>query len=124
MSYAERHVLTVTTDSNGDATAYTPVVTGRVMSIRYVKTDYAVGVDFTITAEASGEGLWTETNRDSSETVAPRMPLHDAVGGGRFYEAADSEPVVDHIVLANDRVEVVVANGGDTKVGTFHIIIG
>ncbi len=124
MSYAERHTLTVTTDSNGDATVYSPVVTGRVLSIRYVKTDYAAGVDFTITADVSAEGLWTETNRDSSETVAPRMPTQDAVGGDLFYEAANSEAVIDHIVLANDRVKIVVANGGDTKVGTFHIIIG
>ncbi len=52
MSYAERHVVIITTDGSGDGTGYTPVLTGKVSQIRYVKTDYATGVDIVVTAEA------------------------------------------------------------------------
>lgn len=121
MSYAERHAVTVTTIADGSATAYSPVVTGKLSTIRYVKTDFENGVDFTITAEATGETLWTDTNIDASETVAPRQPTHTTAGAASVYAAADG--VLDHICLANDRVKIVIANGGSTKTGTFHIVM-
>lgn len=122
MSYVERHTVTVTTDAAGDATAYTPVVTGRVLSISYVKTDFADGVDFTITSEATGQSLWTDTNINATETVCPMQPTADGTGAASLYAAA-GEPVETGIYVANDRVKIVVASGGDTKVGTFHVVI-
>jgi len=122
-TYTERHTVAVTTDGSGDSTDYTPVVTGRVIAIIYTKTDFAAGVDFTITAEGSTEGLWTEVNVDASKTVAPRQPTHSQVGVASLYAAA-GEPVEDHIYLANDRVKIVVANGGTTKTGSFDVVIG
>lgn len=122
-TYGERKVVTITTDSSGDAEFYTPVVTGLVKTIRYVKTDFADGVDFTITAEDTGETIWTDTNINASETVAPRQATHDTAGDASLYAAA-GEPVEDHIHLVLDRVKIVVASGGDTKVGTFHVVIG
>ena len=123
MSFAERHVVTVTTDASGDGTGYTPVVTGRILAIHYVKDDYDAGVDFTITAEATGETIWQESNVNASKTVAPRQPTHATDGTASLYAAA-GEPVEDYIALAADRVQIVVANGGDTKSGTFHVVIG
>ena len=122
MSYVQRHTVTVTTDSGGDATAYTPVATGRIQTIVYVKDDYAAGVDFTITVEGTAEGLWTESDVNASATRAPRQPTHDAVGAASLYAAA-GEPVEDHVAIANDRVKIVVAQGGDTKSGTFHVVL-
>lgn len=122
MSYAERHTVAITTDASGDATGYTPVVTGRVVSISYVKTDFADGVDFTITAEATGQSLWTDTNINATETVCPMQPTADGLGAASLY-AAGGEPVETGIVLAGDRVKIVVAQGGDTKTGTFHVVI-
>lgn len=122
-TYTERHAVTAITDSSGDAEVYTPNVTGRLITIRYVKTDFADGVDFTITAEATGETLWTDTDINASETVAPRQATHDTAGAASLFAAA-GEPVEDHIYLANDRVKIVVASGGDTKTGTFHVVIG
>ena len=46
-----------TTDSGGDATAFTRIVNGNVLSIQYVKDDYAAGVDFTITRETTGQQI-------------------------------------------------------------------
>lgn len=121
--HIERHVVTVTTASDGSATAYTPVITGRVLAIHYVKTDFAAGVDFTITSEATGQTIWTQVNQDSSVVKAPRQPINDGVGVASLY-ASGGEPVEDHIYLANDRVKIVIAAGGNAKVGTFHVVIG
>lgn len=121
--YAQRFVVPVTVDASGDATAYSPVLTGRVLQIHYVKTDYTAGVDFTITAEATGQQLWVQVNQDSSAIKAPRQPTYDGVGVASLYAVA-GEPVEDHIYLANDRVKIVVAAGGVSKTGTFHIVIG
>ena len=118
----KRHVVPITTDADGNATAYTPVLSGRVAQIHYVKTDYADGVDFTITSEATGLSLWTDTNINASEVVAPRIPTTDGLGAASLY-AAGGEPVEDQIVLAADRVKIVVGSGGATKAGAFHIVM-
>jgi len=122
MSYIQRHVVTVTTAADGSATAYSPVLTGNLSQIRYVKTDFADGVDFTITAEATGETIWTDTNINASETVAPRQATHDTSGWVAVY-AVGGTSILDKIAIANDRVKIVIASGGDTKTGTFHIVI-
>jgi hypothetical protein len=99
------------------------VVTGRIQTIRYVKTDFANGVDFTVTAEATGETIWTQNDVNASATVAPRQPTHSTAGAAALY-AAGGAAVNDHIVLATDRVKVVVAQGGATKSGTVVVIVG
>lgn len=124
--HAERHTVTLTTDADGDAEGYTPAVTGRVLAIHYVKPGsggFADGVDFDITAEATGEELWDEDDVNASATRAPRQPIHGADGAASLFAGA-GEAVRDHIAIARDRVKIVVANGGDTKTGTFHVIIG
>jgi hypothetical protein len=120
--YAERHVVTLTTDSNGDATGFTPVVRGRVAAIHYVKADFADGVDVTVTAVQTGETIWSEANVNASAVRAPRQAAHKTDGAAALYAAA-GEPVLEPIVLAEDLVKIVVANGGDTKTGTFHVVI-
>ena len=120
--YAERHVVTVTTNGSGDGTAYSPVVTGALSQIRYVKVDFDNGVDFTITAEATGETLWTQSDVNASATKAPRQATHTTAGVASVYAATDG--VLDKVLLAGDRVKIVVASGGAAKAGTFHIIIG
>lgn len=120
--YAQRHTVSVTTASDGSATAYSPVVTGLLSQIRYVKTDFTDGVDFTITAEATGETLWTELNVNASATKAPRQPTHGTDGVASLY-AAGGVAVQAPIALANDRVKIVIASGGATKIGTFHVVL-
>ena len=121
--WAERKTVTVTVDASGDGIGYTDMVTGRVLQVRYVKTDFADGVDFTITAEATGETIWAETNVNASATRAPRQATHSTAGAAALY-AAGGQAVLDHVVLANDRVKIVVAQGGVTTSGTFHVLIG
>lgn len=120
--HAERHEVTIVTDGSGDGVGYTPVVTGRIVSIRYVKDDYADGVDFDVTAEATGETIWDEDNVNASATRAPRQATHSVLGAAALYAAA-GQAVLDDVVVANDRVKIVVSHGGDTKSGTFHVIV-
>jgi len=125
MSYAERHVVSITTDADGNGTGYTPVVTGKVQTIRYIKPasgGYADTVDFTITADASGESVLAVSNVTASATYAPRQATCTTAGAASLY-AAGGAAVNDGIVLANDRVKIVVAQGGDTRSGTFHVVI-
>lgn len=122
MSYAQRHTVSVTTASDGSATAYSPLVTGKISAIHYEKTDFAAGVDFTITAEATGETIWTQSDVDASVTVAPRQATHSTAGVAALY-AGGGSAVLDKIALANDRVKIVIANGGNAKTGLFSIIL-
>jgi len=121
--YVERQTVTLTTDASGDATGYSGVVTGHVIQCRYVKTDFADGVDFTITSEATGETIWTETNVNASATRATRQPTHSTAGVAALY-AAGGTAVTDSVAIAKDRIKVVVASGGNTKTGTIHFLIG
>lgn len=124
MSYAQRLSVSVTTDAAGDATAYSDSIPyGLLSQIRYVKTDFADGVDFTITAEATGETLWAESNVNASATRAPRQATHGTDGVAALF-AAGGAAVNEKIAIVNDRIKVVVANGGNAKTGTFHFVIG
>lgn len=114
--------MTVTTAADGSATAYSEVLTGKVSQIRYVKTDFAAGVDFTITAEATGEIIWSQLDVDASVTVAPRQATHSTAGVAALYAAAGSA-VNDKIAVALDRIKIVIAAGGNAKTGVFHIIM-
>lgn len=119
MSYPRRNSVTVTTDASGDATSYIADedgggIRGKIILIRYVKDDYAAGVDFTITTETTGVTVWTESNVNASETVHPTTLTQSDVG-------ADAT-ARDFIRLAHERLKIVIAQGGDTKSGTFTLV--
>ena len=117
MSYVQRLVVPVTTDGSGNATAYSDWATGLISQIRYVIGTFAAGVDFTITLENTGENVWTELNVNASATRAPRQATHGTDGSPTLY-AAGAPAVQDKIAMANDRVKIVIAQGG-----TFYIMI-
>lgn len=122
--YARRITVAVTTDTNGDATVYSdPIDYGLLSQIRYVKTDFTNGVDFTITAEATGETLWAENDVNASATRAPRQATHSTAGVAALYAAAGTG-VFDKIAIVNDRIKILVAQGGNAKTGTFHFVLG
>ena len=115
------HSITVTTAVGGAQTAYTPPLNGKLISIRYAKTDYANGVDFTITAEDTAENLWVDTNINASETVRPRIALQNNVGVDITYDG--TRKVYEPYNLVDERIKIVIAQGGDAKSGTFHALI-
>jgi hypothetical protein len=114
--------MTVITAADGTVTAYTPQVAGKLHSIHYVKTDYANGVDVAITAEATGENIWTESDVNASAVRYPRAATHSQAGVASLY-AAGGTAVQERIALAQDRIKIVLAQGGATKTGTFHFLI-
>jgi hypothetical protein len=121
----KRYKLTVTTAADGTVTAYSPRLSGKVSQIEYVKdgvNPYAAGVDFTITGEVTGIGLWTQSDVNASAVVAPRIPTHSQLGVAALY-ASGGVGVLAPIALANDRVKIALAQGGNAKVGVFHILV-
>lgn len=117
-----RFEVTAVTNGSGAATVYSPYLSGYIQQIQYVKTDYADGVDFTITAEATGQTLWTESDVNAAKVCFPRAPTHTTAGVASLY-ASGGTAVNDRIALGRDRVKIVLAQGGDTKTGKFVIVV-
>lgn len=120
MTSTRKHTVTLTSNGSQVGTAYSPYVSGYVESIQYVKTDYTNGVDFTITAEATGETIWTQADVDAAVVVRPRAATHSTAGVAALY-AAGGVAVNDRIALGRDRVKIVLAQAGATKTGAFVI---
>lgn len=120
--YPKKYTVTVTTDGSGNATAYSEVIRGPILAIHYVKNDFAAGVDFAITLEATGEGLWTQNDVNASASVYPRVGVHDVAGVAATLNG--TQAMRDVISAADDRVKVVISSGGATKSGTFLVIVG
>lgn len=117
-----KHSVTALTDGSGNATVYSPYITGFLEAIQYVKTDYTNGVDFTITAEATTETLWTESNVDAAAVRRPRAATHSTAGVAALY-ASGGTAVNDKIGLGKDRVKIVIGSGGAAHTGVFVITV-
>lgn len=112
----------ITTAADGSAMVTSARVSGSVHAIVYEKTDFADGVDFTVTAEKTGEQIWAETNVNAAGSRYPRAATHTTAGVAALY-AASGVAVLDKPAIANDRFKVVVAQGGNAKKGTLHFLI-
>lgn len=117
--------VTVTTDGSGNATAYSPTISGEVLGVSYVKpgaASYTDGVDFVITNETTGQIIWDEDNVNATAHRAVRQPVHTQVGVAGVYASA-GEGVLVPIAVANSRIKIEIASGGASKVGAFHFAI-
>lgn len=124
MGKTRKHTVVAVSDGDQVGTFYTPWISGYVESVQYVKdgtTPYTDGVDFTITADVTGENIWTDTNINASEVVRPRAATHTTAGVAAEYVSGAA--VLDRIALGRDRVKIVLAAAGATKTGTFVITI-
>lgn len=119
---ARRFTINVTTAADGSYTGYSPYLSGKLSAIHYIKTDFADGVGFTITAEATGETLWTEAAVNAAKVCRPRGATHTTAGVAVLY-AAGGIAVNDMIRLGRDRVKIVLASGGNAKTGRFDIVV-
>ena len=123
MAYPQKVSVTVTTASDGTVTDYTDAIRGRIVSVIYVKDDFADGVDFTITTEDTLQDVWVDTDINATETVHPRVIIHDTAGVALLYDDAVANlDQVDYIRAVHERIKIVIGSGGDTKSGTFTII--
>ncbi len=117
-----KFTIALTTNGSGAATGYSPYLSGYIHAIQYVKTDFADGVDFTITADVTGEAILSLTDQNTATIVRPRAATHSTAGVAALY-ASGGTAVNDRIALGRDRVKVVIAQGGDTKTGTVIVTV-
>lgn len=128
MTQPRSELLSITTDADGDGSASsTGLFWGPFRTIIYTPDDttpFATGFDVTVTSAGTGQTLWTGTNVGTSAvTVNPRQPVHDSTGAASLY-AGGGEAIEDYFYLASEAITVTVAEGGDTKTGTFRLIGG
>ena len=121
-----RHEVTVTTDASGNATGYTPAVSGFVHAITYTPPGanaLDTGADITVTGETGKHAIVTVTNLGTSAVaIYPRAATATTANAASLYAAAGTA-VNDRIPVAGERVKVAIAQGGNTKTGTFHVYI-
>lgn len=120
--YCERHTVSLTTNGSGAATGYTPVVSGLVLGVVYAKTDFADGVDLTITADGTGAAILALTNQNASGMFFPRAQVHGPTGTALTLNG--TQTMNEPVPVAQERIKVVVAQGGDTKTGSVTVILG
>lgn len=119
-----RFKVTVVTAADGSATAYSPYLSGKINQVSYVKpgaASYTDGVDFTITMEATGQTLWTEADVNATKHCFPRAASHSTAGVAATFDG--TRAVLAPVCAGRDRVKIVLAAGGDTKTGDFHIVV-
>lgn len=114
-----RFTVNVTTSALGAAVAYSPQCNGLVRTVEYVKPtsgglDAATDID--IIADVSGAVIWTNDDLASSKVIHPLAQAQDNTG-------ADIAGAYAPICLADERIKITVANGGDTLSGTFIFTI-
>jgi hypothetical protein len=117
-----RHDVALTTIANGSVTAYTPVVSGRVLAVGYVKTDFVDGVDITVTTEDTARTIVALENANASVLVHPRVAVQDAAGADATLDGTRLMREPAHV--CNERVKIVVAQGGNVKTGSVYVLVG
>lgn len=121
--YVERHVVPIVVNASGDATAYTPVVNGGVLQVHFINTDLASTVDITITGETTGQAIFAQSDIAASFVKAPRQPLYSQSGAAMLY-ASGGTALAGLIVVCRERIKIVVAQGGVSKSGAVHVVVG
>lgn len=114
-----RFTVNVTTDDQGDAVAYSPQCNGLVRTVEYVRPtsgglDAATDID--IIADVSGAVIWTNDDLSASKVIHPLAQAQDNTG-------ADIVGAYAPICLADERIKITVANGGNTLSGQFVFTI-
>ena len=119
--FGERLTQSVTTDGAGAATAYFAVANRPIRAIRYVadgSAAYDNTVDFTFSGETTGINVLTIANVAASATYYPVVAANKAADGSAS-TLTEIAPV-----LVSERLKLVLAQGGASKVGVFHVILG
>lgn len=120
-----RHTVAVTTDAAGDATVYTTGTSGRVVAIRYVPdatSPLDTAASLTITDNGSGLQILAVSNLGvSARDFAPRMFTMTTTGAIALYAAAGESVLAP--VPVSGAIKVVVAAGGNAKLGTIYVFV-
>lgn len=114
-----RFSVAVTTSAQGAAVAYSPQCNGLIRTVEYVKPtsgglDAATDID--IIADVSGAVIWTNDDLAASKVIHPLAQAQANTG-------ADITGAYAPICLADERIKITVANGGNAASGTFIFTI-
>ena len=113
----EEVTTTITTIADGSATVYLGTrLRGRVHAIKYTKGTLDAGTDIVVTGETTGVAILTDSPA-ATEWFYPRAFINKATDG-----SAATDAFADIHVL-NERIKVVVAQGGDKLTGTITAYI-
>lgn len=114
--------ISVDTDSSGDATAYSgKTYNGVLKAIVYEKDNYANGVDFTITSETTGQTLWTQSDVNASVIKYPLTQACSTAGVAATLNG--TQAMLVPIALFNERIKIVIAQGGNATAGDFKFLV-
>lgn len=125
--FVKRHDVTIVTDGSGDGTGYTEIIPyGEIKQVRYAKAgsgNYSDGVDIVVSLNDTGVIVWDEDDVNASGTRCPQQASHlNTTGAAATYDG--TRAALRPIVVAGEKIKIVVASGGDTKTGTFYIWVG
>lgn len=118
-----RYKETITTNSSGAATVYlapganTPI-NGLLLGLIYKPGTLDTGADLTITGETSGTPILTITNAGTSNKYWYPRALNHAVADGTA-----SSTSTEVIPICDERIKVVVAQGGNALTGTIEALL-
>ena len=122
--YATTHAVAILTSASSAATVYTPMVNGRLISLR-LRGGHTMSSTATvvITNEETGERLMTTTAGSTAGwTKYPRATVVNSTGGAVKPSTGSAMP--DYMVLANARIKTVIATAGAAKTGTLDVTMG
>ena len=113
----------IVTDASGAATVYLTHSINRkpngfLVALKYTPGTLDTGADLTITGESSGIPIITKANAGTSNVFYYPRALNNAVADG-----AASTANVELIPIKDERIKVVVAQGGNAGAGSIEAIL-
>ena len=124
--HVKKHVVNVTTASDGSAEAYTnEPLNGQILKVMYNKASsnaFDDGVDISIRTEETGQALWEEDDVNASKSVSPVEKRQDSSGDDATYDGTNA--IYGSICAAFERLKISITDGGSKKDGQFVILEG
>lgn len=113
----------IVTDASGNATVYLAhglnrKPNGFLVCLKYTPGTIATGADLTITGEDSGIPIMTKANAGTSTVFYYPRALLNAVADG-----AESTNPSEFIPIKDERIKVVIAQGGSGGIGSIEAIL-
>jgi hypothetical protein len=108
---------TLTVDGSGDATVYLGSrLRGWILAIKYVPGTLATGTDLVVTGETTAIPILTAANVGTSTVW-----YHPRAFASQNTDGADATDAFVKIPVLNERIKVVVDEGGVSKEGTMTV---
>ena len=116
-------IADIVTDASGNATVYLThginrKPNGFLVALKYTPGTLATGADLTITGEDSGIPILTQADAGTSNVFYYPRALNNAVADG-----AAGTVATEFIPIKDERIKVVVAQGGNAGAGSIEAIL-